>query len=94
VASKEAEGVLDTKPYITCQQLIDFIGAYRDDELTPAERTEFDRHLGVCPSCVAYLRTYEKTVALAQRAGSDPVPDDVPESLVRAIVAAARQAAG
>ena len=91
-ASKEAEGTLDTKPYITCQQLIDFIGAYLDQDLPGEERTEFDRHLAVCPSCVAYLSTYRKTITLAQMAGSDPVPADVPESLIKAILAVRQKA--
>lgn len=82
------EATLDTKPYITCRQLIDFIRAYKDNELAPDERHEFERHLGVCPSCVAYLRTYERTIELAKRAASDPVPADVPEALVQAILAA------
>jgi anti-sigma factor RsiW len=79
-------------PYITCQQLIDFIGAYRDNELPAAERAEFERHLGVCPSCVAYLSTYEKTVLLARRSRSDEVPPDVPEALIEAILAARNKA--
>ncbi len=88
MASNPVEAALDAKPYITCQQLIDFIAAYRDEELPTNERAEFDRHLAVCPSCQAYLRTYEQTVALARRAGADPVPDNVPESLIQAILAA------
>ncbi len=87
-ASKGLEGALDSQPYITCRQLIDFIGAYRDNELPGHERDEFERHLAVCPSCVAYLSTYEKTVALAQKAAADPPPADVPESLIKAILAA------
>jgi anti-sigma factor RsiW len=89
----EQEGPLTTKPYITCQELIDFIASYRDGELTADQRSEFDRHLSVCPSCVAYLRAYEQTILLARTAGEDPVPDSVPESLVRAILAAQRQKA-
>jgi anti-sigma factor RsiW len=49
---------------------------------------EFERHLAVCPSCVAYLKTYEQTILLAKAAADDPVPPDVPDSLVRAILAA------
>ncbi len=93
-ASNEVEGALDTQPYITCRQLIDFIGAYRDNELPGPERAEFERHLAVCPSCVAYLSTYEKTVTLARQAAADPVPAEVPESLVRAILAARRESGG
>jgi anti-sigma factor RsiW len=87
----EREGSLTTTPYITCQQLIDFIGSYRENALTPEQRTEFERHLAVCPSCVAYLKTYEQTLALTKAAADDPVPDEIPDGLVRAILAARKQ---
>ena len=74
---------------MTCQQLIDFIGRYRENELSGDERTEFDRHLEICPSCVAYLKTYEQTVLLARASADERVPPDVPESLVKAILSAA-----
>ena len=77
---------------MTCQQLIDFIGRYRGDELSGDERTEFDRHLEICPSCVAYLKTYEQTVLLAKASADQPVSADVPESLVKAILAAKMRA--
>jgi anti-sigma factor RsiW len=86
------EVVLDTRPYITCQQLIDFIMSYLDNELPDDQRAEFDRHMAVCPSCVDYLKTYEKTVLLAKAAADDQVPAEVPESLVQAILAARRKA--
>ena len=84
------EGTLEPRRYITCQQLIDFIGAYLDQELSQDESSEFERHLAVCPSCVAYLSTYRKTVTLARLAGSDQPPVDVPEALIAAILAARR----
>lgn len=83
----EREGPL-SKPYITCQQLIDFIASYRDDELTTDQRGEFERHLAVCPSCVAYLKTYEQTVLLTRASADDPVPEEIPEALVKAILEA------
>ena len=61
---------------------------YLDNELALEERAVFDRHLEACPSCVNYLKTYEKTVLLARAAADDPVPAEVPESLVQAILAA------
>jgi anti-sigma factor RsiW len=87
----EREAVLTSKPYITCQQLIDFIASYRDNELTPDQRAEFDRHLAVCPSCVAYLKTYEQTVLLAKASAGETAPDDIPEPLVKAILEARRK---
>lgn len=84
----EREAFLTSKPYITCQQLIDFIASYRENALTPDQRTEFERHLEVCPSCVAYLKTYEQTVLLAKASADEPVPDEIPEPLVKAILEA------
>jgi anti-sigma factor RsiW len=82
----EREVPLTTKPYITCRQLIDFVASYRERELTAEQQSEFERHLAVCPSCVAYLKTYEQTVLLAKASADDPVPDEIPEPLVRAIL--------
>jgi anti-sigma factor RsiW len=83
-----------TRPYITCQQLIEFISKYRDHELASHERSEFERHLAVCPSCVAYLKTYEQTVLLAKVSAEEPVPDEIPEPLVKAILQAQRKPRG
>ena len=66
--------------------------SYLDDELPSEQRAEFDRHMAVCPSCVDYLKTYEKTVLLAKSSGGDDVPDDVPETLVQAILEARKKA--
>ena len=63
-----------------------------DDELPAEQRAEFDRHMAVCPSCVDYLKTYEKTVLLAKANGDALVPDEVPESLVKAILQARKKA--
>jgi anti-sigma factor RsiW len=73
---------------MTCQQLIDFIAKYRDDELPADQRVEFERHLAVCPSCVAYLKTYEQTVLLAKASAQDSVPGEIPDALVKAILEA------
>lgn len=78
-------------PYITCRQLIDFIADYLDGELPDDSRREFERHLGVCPSCVAYLDSYRQTIALGKAAlhpCDDPASGIVPEGLVKAVRAA------
>ena len=55
------------------------------------QRAEFDRHMAACPSCVDYLKTYEKTIELAKTCADNPVPDEVPESLVQAILEARKR---
>jgi len=83
---------VDTTPHITCQQLIEFLMGYLENELPADQRAEFDRHMAACPSCVDYLTTYEKTIALTRTCANDLLPEDVPESLVQAILAARKKA--
>lgn len=73
---------------ITCRELIEFLLEYRNGELTPQQRAVFDEHLAVCPPCVAYLDTYEKTIEMTKAAYSCPDHGEVPEELVQAILAA------
>jgi anti-sigma factor RsiW len=59
-------------------------------ELEAAARAAFDVHLAACPECVAYLRSYARTIAAARDAHAVD-PTAMPEALVRAIVAARRR---
>lgn len=82
---------------MTCRQLTEFIIDYRSGTLAPEERAEFEAHLAECRDCVHYLRSYDDTVRLARATAEhpdDPVPADVPEDLVRAILAARRKRVG
>jgi anti-sigma factor (TIGR02949 family) len=83
---------MTAKHSLSCQQLIDFIMSYLDGELPAEQRAEFERHMSACPSCVDYLHTYEKTVSLVKTCTNDAVPDEVPESLVQAILEARNKA--
>ena len=76
---------------ITCRELIEFLMAYLDGELPGEERDRFEEHLAVCPACVAYMKTYEQSVRLGRKAFGDAsgsASPDVPEDLVKAILAA------
>ena len=75
---------------LTCNEVIDFLGAYLDEELSPEVRVRFDEHVAVCPACVDYIETYRQTKALTRRAAEDEaqVDEEAPEPLVQAILAA------
>ena len=80
---------------MTCREFADFIMDYLSAELPPETRADFDHHLGICENCRKYLTSYEQTVKLGRRAFEDddaPVPADVPQDLVQAILAARRSA--
>lgn len=77
---------------MTCRQLDGFLAAYVQGELPQRTRAAFERHLAICPACVAYLQAYRTTIRLSKQLAEDvdaPVPASVPEELIRAVLAAA-----
>ena len=81
---------------MTCRELADFIMDYLTGELPEEVRTAFDHHLTLCPDCVNYLAAYRATVELNRRAFATDESDaqsspDIPEDLVKAILASRRQ---
>ena len=76
---------------ITCRQFEDFILAYLEGDLPERQRFVFELHLKVCRECRAYLAAYRQTIEVSKRAFEDqdqPVSDEVPEDLVKAVLAA------
>lgn len=74
---------------ITCQEVITFLLDYLSQELAPGERSNFERHLAICPSCAAYLATYEQAVLLGREALRQELATDPPKldsELVRAVL--------
>jgi predicted anti-sigma-YlaC factor YlaD len=70
---------------ITCREVISFLLEYLDGSLTPEERVRFERHLSVCESCTAYLKTYEATIRMERLTALDEAA--IPEDLVKAVMA-------
>ena len=76
---------------MTCRELADFLGDYVSGELAADVQTSFERHLNLCVNCRRYLEQYRQSIALSRRAFDDvnaAPPDDVPEDLIEAILAA------
>jgi anti-sigma factor RsiW len=80
---------------VTCREFADFMFDYLAGELPDDVRARFERHLTRCPNCPEYLRQYRDTIRagrLAFAADTDaPLPADVPDDLVQAILAATRR---
>ena len=79
---------------MTCRELLDFIMAYLDGELSNDQSQVFESHIALCRNCDAYVQTYRKTQELiaALCDDDDEVPDEVPEELVQGILDARRKA--
>jgi anti-sigma factor RsiW len=78
---------------VTCREFADFIMDYLEGELPADVRTLFERHLARCPDCHRYLAQYRETTAAGKDAFAEPdgeLPPDIPEELIRAILASRR----
>ena len=75
---------MSVRPYLPCREIIGFLADYIDRVLPPETIAEFERHLAVCASCVAYLASYKETIRAARIA--EDVIADAPEELIEAIL--------
>ena len=78
---------------MTCREFADFLADYLSGGLSPGTRAQFERHLELCPNCVAYLSNYRDTIVLGRTAMAEDdaaLPTDVPEDLVKAILKSRR----
>jgi anti-sigma factor RsiW len=76
---------------LTCREFADFLMDYLSDELSTESRAAFEYHLSVCTNCQRYLASYRETIKLGKRAFENPeadLPSQVPDELVKAILAA------
>ena len=62
---------------LTCQQLTEVILDYVTDEMVPALRAAFERHLDLCPDCVAFLHTYRETIRTTRSVRYEDVPAEM-----------------
>ena len=76
---------------MTCREFDEFILDYLDGRLSRRNRLMFDLHMRMCSVCRDYVENYKQTIALEKAAFANldaQVPSEVPEALVRAVMAA------
>jgi anti-sigma factor RsiW len=79
---------------MTCREVVEFLADYLSGGLPAAQRATFEEHIAECKACVAYLRSYERSVKLTRGAFKGPEcepPPEIPEELVDAILAARKR---
>ena len=76
---------------ITCEEFEDFILAYLEEDLPAKQKFIFELHIKVCRECRDYLKAYRASMDLAKQAIEEEsrlLPEQVPDDLVKAILAA------
>ena len=89
---KRIHGVMFKLPLmITCNEFESFILAYLEGDLPKRQKLVFEFHLKMCRECREYLQAYRATIELTREAHVaelKKLTDQVPEDLVKAILAA------
>lgn len=74
-----------------CRELADFLMDYVSGDLPQESRVHFEFHLSKCKNCHEYLVQYEITIKAGRIACdelSDELPQNIPDDLVKAVLAA------
>jgi predicted anti-sigma-YlaC factor YlaD len=81
---------------MTCKEVNQFLADYLDYTLPWSQRVSFNIHLLICRHCRQYLASYAATVRMTKLLGdpTEPNQQQVPDELVRAILAARRPRTG
>ena len=73
---------------MTCEEMVEFLSRYVDGELSSQEQGVLEKHLRDCPPCEVYLDSFKETLRLGREVSCADEGGDMPESLVKAILAA------
>ena len=74
----------------TCKQITDLVANYLNDNLGPRVKRQFVEHLKICPDCVAFLKTYRKTIAVGHSLRAENMPEKVRRNILNFLHSRAR----
>ena len=78
---------------LTCAQITDLLLDYELGDLSSEEAAAVDAHHAVCPTCVAFARTYRAVPAMVHDALAVRVSDALQAELDATVLAALEQSA-
>ncbi len=62
---------------LTCREMTLLLADYLDGTMPAADRKALDHHVGACPPCEAFLRTYAATIRLTRMVPCDEIPEEL-----------------
>jgi len=70
---------------LTCKELLAELNAYLDEDATPDNRAELEKHVNECPNCWVVVDTTKKTLQVYKGMEPQAVPDAVSKRLMAAL---------
>lgn len=71
-----------TSAALTCQELVELVTDYLEDQLEAGERERFKAHLGFCPGCQTYLEQMRVTVKAIGRVTEESLEPTTRDALL------------
>jgi anti-sigma factor RsiW len=76
----------------TCRQVIlDLLVEYEDGTMLDPDRSDFERHIEMCPPCVRFLTTYRATGKTLKLLKPEEIPSDLAQSVLAFVRSRARK---
>jgi anti-sigma factor RsiW len=66
----------------TCKEITDLVSNYLNDGLEARLKRQFEEHLRICPDCVAFLKTFQKTVSAMRSVRAEDMPENVRRNIL------------
>jgi predicted anti-sigma-YlaC factor YlaD len=78
-------------PQKTCKEISDLLSNYLDNSLAARVKRQFDEHLKICPACVAFLNTFQKTLSVVHSVRVEDMPENVRRNVLGFLRSRARR---
>jgi predicted anti-sigma-YlaC factor YlaD len=69
---------------LACNEIVELVTAYLEDDLAPVERERFEEHLVFCDGCDNYLEQMRLTIDVTSRLPTRELPPELEERLLEA----------
>jgi hypothetical protein len=77
-------------PPKTCKEIADLVSNYLNNSLAGRVRRRFDEHLKICPDCVAFLKTFQKTISVIHSVRAEDMPEKMRRNILDFLQSRAR----
>jgi anti-sigma factor (TIGR02949 family) len=71
---------------VDCNEVLDELGNYLDDDMAAELRAALERHLAQCSTCRVIVDTTRRTVRIVTESRSFDLPDDISERIIDRIL--------
>ncbi len=69
---------------MSCQEFVELVTDYLEDNMLPEVRKLFDEHREICPGCETYLKQIRQTISTLHYIGDEQVSPEIKQKLLLA----------